>query len=69
MPVFQGAPLPDITETTKKLTEAPGYYTDYLSGLSQAGTTQLAKTPDQLVAPLTAMQQQGYAAVPTAAES
>ena len=58
-----------VTETQTKTTEAPSYYTDYLSGLSQAGTTQLGKTPDQLVAPLTALQQQGYAAVPTAAES
>lgn len=67
MAAFQGAPLPDITETTKKITEAPGYYTDYLAGLSAAGTRELAKTPDQLVAPLTAMQQQGYAQIPTAA--
>lgn len=57
------------TETTSKTTEAPSYYTDYLSGLSQAGKTELAKTPDQLVAPLTALQQQGYAAVPGAAEA
>jgi hypothetical protein len=69
MAVFQGAPLPDIKETTQKTTEAPSYYTDYLSGLSQAGTAQLAKTPDQLVAPLTALQQQGYAAIPGAATS
>jgi hypothetical protein len=69
MAVFQGAPLPDIKETTQKTTEAPGYYTDYLSGLSQAGTSQLGKTPDQLVAPLTALQQQGYAAIPGAATS
>lgn len=67
MAVFQGAPLPDITETRSKVTEAPGYYTDYLTGLSQAGTSQLAKTPDQLVAPLTALQQQGYEAIPGAA--
>jgi hypothetical protein len=67
MAIFQGAPLPDITQTNQKLTEAPGYYTDYLTGLSQAGTSQLAKTPDQLVAPLTALQQQGYEAVPGAA--
>lgn len=69
MAVFQGAPLPNITETTKKLTETPQFYTDYLSGLSQAGATALGKTPDQLVAPLTALQQQGYAAVPGAAEA
>jgi hypothetical protein len=56
-----------VTETQDKTTEAPSYYTDYLSGLSQAGTTELAKTPDQLVAPLTALQQQGYATVPRAA--
>ncbi len=58
-----------VTETQRKTTEAPDYYTDYLSGLSKAGTTELAKTPDQLVAPLTALQQQGYAAVPGAAEA
>lgn len=56
-----------VTATEKKATEAPSYYTDYLTGLSQAGTAQLAKTPDQLVAPLTAMQQQGYGQIPTAA--
>lgn len=67
MAVFQGAPLPDITETRSKVTEAPGYYTDYLTGLSQAGTRELGKTPDQLVAPLSALQQQGYATIPGAA--
>ena len=56
-----------VTTTEKKVTDAPSYYTDYLTGLSQAGTTELAKTPDQLVAPLSAMQQQGYATVPDAA--
>ena len=62
--LFQGSPLPDVTTTKTQTTAAPQYYTDYLSGLAQTGQTQLAKTPEQLVAPLTAMQQQGYAAVP-----
>ena len=63
----QGAPLPDITQTTTKATEAPQFYTDYLGGLAEAGQTALAKTPEQLVAPMTALQEQGYAAVPGAA--
>lgn len=60
MALTQGAPLPDITQTTTKTTEAPGYYTDYLSGLSQAGATALGKTPDQLVAGYDPLQTSGY---------
>lgn len=65
--MFSGVAAPDIQYTKGSATTAPQYYTDYLSGLAQAGQTQLAKTPEQLVAPLTAMQQAGYAAVPGAA--
>ena len=62
----QGAALPDVTQTTTKTTEAPQYYQDYLGGLAQVGAQELAKTPEQLVAPMTELQKQGYAAVPGA---
>ena len=67
--IFTGTAAPDVNTTKTTATTAPTYYTDYLTDLSQAGQTQLGKTPEQLVAPLTAMQQQGYAAVPGAATS
>lgn len=62
-----GDPLPDITTTTTKATEAPQYYTDYLSGLSQAGTSAMAKTPDQLVAGYDPLQTTGYGKFESAA--
>ncbi len=65
--VFQGTVAPSITEKETTATQAPQYYTDYLGGLAGAAGTAMAKTPEQLVAPLTAMQQAGYAAVPGAA--
>ena len=65
--IFQGVAAPDVNTTKSVGTEAPKYYQDYLSGLAGAGTTALAKSPEELVAPLTAMQQQGFAAVPSAA--
>jgi hypothetical protein len=65
--MFSGVAAPDVSTTKTSATTAPQYYTDYLSGLAQAGQTQLGKTPADLVAPLTAMQQAGYAAVPGAA--
>ncbi len=66
MSFTQGAPLPDITQTTKTADNAPSYYTDYLSGLSQAGTTALAKTPQQSVAGYDPLQTAGYGALPAA---
>lgn len=65
--LFSGVAAPDVQTTRISATTAPQFYTDYLSGLAQAGQTQLGRTPEQLIAPLTAMQQQGYAAVPGAA--
>ena len=67
MSVFDPRVNPLVAETQEKATTAPGYYTDYLSGLSKAGTDALGKTADQLVSPLTAMQQTGYSQIPTAA--
>jgi hypothetical protein len=69
MGAFEGTVAPDVNTTKTAATTAPSYLTDYLNSLSQAGQTALNKPADQQVAPLTAMQQQGYAAVPAAATS
>jgi hypothetical protein len=63
--IFDTRANPDVTQTKTTTQQAPGYYTNYLSGLSQAGQTALA-APNK-VAPLTEMQQQGFAATPGAA--
>jgi hypothetical protein len=63
--IFDTRANPDVTKTTTAVNTAPSYYTDYLSGLSQAGRTAIAN-PNQ-VAPLTEMQKQGFAATPGAA--
>lgn len=63
----QGDPLPDITQTTTKTTEAPGYYTDYLSGLSQAGQTAMARPADSLIAGYDPLQTSGYGKFESAA--
>lgn len=69
MALTQGAPLPDIKETTTATTAAPDYYTSYLTGLSQAGKTALGTTAGAGIAPLDVLQTQGYAAVPAAAKA
>lgn len=63
----QGAPLPDITETTTKSQTAPDYYTNYLQSISSAGQQATARTADQGVAGLDPLQQQAYAGVAGAA--
>lgn len=63
--IFDTRANPDVTRTQTTTQQAPSYYTNYLSGLSQAGQTALA-APNK-VAPLTEMQQQGFAATPGAA--
>jgi hypothetical protein len=67
--LFQGDPLPDVHTSTTNTTTAPDYYTNYLSDISKAGQTAINKPADQLVAPLTALQQQGYSQVPGAADA
>jgi hypothetical protein len=67
MAITQGAPLPNITQTTTRAEVAPDYYTQYLQGLSQAAQTGLARTPEQGVAPMDVLQTQGYGMVPGAA--
>lgn len=79
----QGAPLPDITQTTTKTTEAPQYYTDYLGGLAQAGQeamykpgtydattgTGTLKTGEDLIAAYDPLQTKGYGNIETAADA
>lgn len=68
MAFTQGAPLPNITETTTTQQALPSYYTNYLSGLSQAGTSALGKTGAELVAGLDPLQKQAYAGIAGAAD-
>jgi hypothetical protein len=69
MSITQGSPLPNITETKTTTQNAPGYYTDLVSGLSAAGTTALNKTPEQLVAAQDPLQTQAYNLTPEKAAS
>jgi len=66
MSITQGAPLPDIKQTTTTQDTAPTYYTNYLTGLSTAGQTALNKSPDQMVAGYDPLQTAGYGALPAA---
>lgn len=65
----QGAPLPDITQTTTTTSAAPSYYTDYLKGLSTAGDKALGKTAAEGVAALDPLQTDAYGKVKTAADA
>ena len=67
MAFTQGAPLPDIKTTETRTDNAPSYYTDYLQGLSTAGTTALSKTPAQAVAGYDPLQVAGYSNITPAA--
>jgi hypothetical protein len=65
--IFDTRANPDVTTTATTTSQAPDYYTNYLSSLSQAG--QDALNVANPIAPLTAMQTQGYGQIPTAAGS
>ena len=65
--LFTGVVAPDVNTTKTTATTAPQYFTDYLTDIAKAGDTALGKPASELVAPLQAMQTQGYAAVPAAA--
>ena len=67
MPITQGAPLPDIKTTETRTDTAPSYYTDYLSGLSAAGSTAMGRSPTQSVAGYDPLQVMGYSNLPSAA--
>jgi len=65
----QGAPLPDITQTTSTKSTAPDYYTNYLRDIGAAGQTALTRTADTGVAGMDPLQTQGYGALGSAATS
>ena len=67
MALTQGAPLPDIKTTETRTDQAPDYYKDYLSGLSQAGQAAIARSPTQTVAGYDPLQVMGYSSLPAAA--
>lgn len=69
MTITQGTALPDITTTSTKTDTAPDYYTNYLTGLSNAATTSMGRTPQQAIAGYDPLQTQGYGALPTAADA
>jgi hypothetical protein len=83
MSLTSGSPLPDVTQTTTAKTEAPGYFSDYLSGLAQAGQSSLyqpgtfdsttgkgtLKTGEQLVAGYDPLQTSGYGKFESAADA
>ena len=69
MSLFQGTAPPNVDTTKSTATTAPGYYTDYLSGLAGAGQQGLAKSPAELVAGFSPLQQQAFGNVQNAATS
>lgn len=60
--LFEGSAPPDVTTTRTTATQAPQYLTDYLTSLAQAGQKQLGQT--DLIAPMSDLQKQAYAAAP-----
>jgi hypothetical protein len=54
---MQGDPLPNITTTKSTATSAPDWYTAYLKNLADTGNTAMQRTPDQLVAGFSPLQQ------------
>jgi hypothetical protein len=83
MALTTGSPLPDVTQTTTATTEAPGYFTNYLSGLAQSGQSAMyqpgtfdptkgtgtLKTGTDLVAGYDPMQTSGYGQFESAASA
>jgi hypothetical protein len=54
---MQGDPLPNITTTKSVATKGPDWYNKYLEDLASAGNATTALTGEQLVAPLSQLQQ------------
>lgn len=69
MALFQGGALPDVRTTTSVNPNAPSYYTDYLSKISQTGINQMNLPASQLVAGFSPLQQQAFAQLPNVAGS
>ena len=60
--LFEGSAPLDVTTKRTTATQAPQYLTDYLTSLAQAGQAQLGQT--DLIAPMSDLQKQAYAAAP-----
>jgi hypothetical protein len=69
MSLFQGMAPPNVDTTKSIATTAPSFYTDYLSGLAGAGQQALGKSPAELVAGFSPLQQQAFGNVQNAATS
>lgn len=65
--IFQGVAAPDVNTTKTVGTEAPKYYTDYLSGVAATGQSQLGKSGTDLVAGMTPLQLAGISGISGAA--
>jgi hypothetical protein len=63
---FIGSPLPDVTTTQTQTTTAPDWYSNYLSGIAQAGE-QAVQTGG--VAGFSPLQQQAFSAAPSAIQA
>lgn len=69
MSITQGAPLPSITTTETKAETAPKFYTDYLTGLSTAASTAMARPAAEAIAGYDPLQTTGYGQMETAADA
>jgi hypothetical protein len=69
MSIFQGIAPPNVDTTKSTATTAPSFYTDYLSGLAGAGQQALNRSPAELVAGFSPLQQQAFGNVQSAATS
>ena len=69
MSIFEGTAPPNVDTTKSTATTAPGFYTDYLTGLAGAGTQALNRSPAELVAGFSPLQQQAFGNVQNAATS
>lgn len=69
MALTQGSPLPAVDTTTTQATQAPEYYTGYLTDLAQAGQKAINTDPTKLVAGFSDLQTKGFQDVPVAADS
>lgn len=67
--LMQGDPLPNITTTKSTATTAPDWYNSYLKSLADTGTTAMQRTPDQLVAGFSPLQQGAINSTPAAGAS
>lgn len=67
--IFQGVAAPNVDTTKTISTDAPKYYTDYLSGVAATGQSQLGKSGTELVADMTPLQLAGISGISGAALS